>query len=359
MSGAGECDPPTDDSSSRRIQSPQIRTYPGPYTIPGNLTIPFFMVNRLNAEVITALVTGDPPPGQAPGLGSKSLVATISTPPIQGASEEAGPRHSGAAAHCFQLLVFKHVLTPRLRTDEHQLRNAGRTGKSFFASNHNLVDSELNVWKTSAAAAQPSTAPSDGPQRQWNVLMRNAPYSPVRHESPSVFCRSVPHRSHRASAHMRDKSVMLRAARCHPPLRPQEAFPASPLPDWSGPPFSSLDPYARPWTLAAAAPDPACASRDTCAQCLTADFGDQVRWQAPRAALGGGFVALMNVDDFACYQTYAQYTSAAAGGGASAVLIYYTDREARAAGSTLEFYAGRGASFPAGRFFHSGKGLGG
>lgn len=108
------------------------------------------------------------------------------------------------------------------------------------------------------------------------------------------------------------------------------------MPIWSGPPLSALDPYTRPWTLALAQPDPLCSVRETCAQCLTNDPADQVRWQwqgqgavpSTSILLTGGFAALMNIDDFACYQTYAQYATAAAGGGASAVLIYYTSREA-------------------------------
>lgn len=118
--------------------------------------------------------------------------------------------------------------------------------------------------------------------------------------------------------------------------RPQDSFPGSPLPDWSGRPFSTLDPYVRPWTLAVAAPDRLCAARKTCAMCLTAEYGDQVVWAAPKnGSLGGGVVALMDVGEFACYQTYAQYAAAAAGAGASAVLIYYTDREARCAAAWL------------------------
>lgn len=74
--------PPLISPFSRLLQ---IRTYPGPYVVPFNFTIPFFIVNRLNAELLNALVTGDPPLGQAPGLGTQSFAAYVTTPPIKSA----------------------------------------------------------------------------------------------------------------------------------------------------------------------------------------------------------------------------------------------------------------------------------
>lgn len=206
-----------------------------------------------------------------------------------------------------------------------------------------LVDTELDVWRISAAAAG-SGSPADGPLRQWNVEMRNSPFSPVRRRqqrkgtaTPNLSSAEAPLcriccPGRRLSLASPDSTLPSPGGATRASIHPrQESFPASPTPDWSGPAFSSLDPYVRPWTLAVAAPDPLCAARETCAQCLTTDISSQVVWQVPNATLGGGIVALMDVDDFACYQTYAQYTTAAAGAGASAVLVHYTSQYVRGA----------------------------